>query len=74
MNQLPVSATSGLYYKHMMIVNYASSIVNKLKALLTDDAKVVIYNCPVFMVQTTVASAGHRYIFKILFSEKSQTY
>jgi hypothetical protein len=27
----------GLCYKHVMIVNYASSIVNKLKDLLTDD-------------------------------------
>jgi hypothetical protein len=33
---------SGLYYKHTMIINYASSIVNKLEALLTDDAGVVI--------------------------------
>ncbi len=34
----------GLYYKHTMIVNYASSVVKKLEALLTDDARVVIYN------------------------------
>ena len=27
----------GLCYKHMMSVNYAPSVVNKLKALLTDD-------------------------------------
>jgi len=45
--------TSGLYYKHMMIVNYASSIVNKLKALLTGDARVIIYNRHVFIVQAT---------------------
>jgi len=35
--------TSGMYYKHMTIVNYASSFVNKLKTLHTDDARVVIY-------------------------------
>ncbi len=45
--------TCGLYYKHMMIVNYASSIVNKLKALHNDDARVVIYDRHVFIVQAT---------------------
>ncbi len=34
-----------------MIVSYASSIVNKLEALLTDDARVVIYDRHVFIVQ-----------------------
>ncbi len=43
----------GLYYKHKMIVNYASSIVNKLEALLTDKARVIIYDCHVFIVQAT---------------------
>jgi hypothetical protein len=37
----------------MTIANYASSIVNKLEALLTDDASVVIYKHPVFIVQAT---------------------
>jgi hypothetical protein len=36
--------TSGLYYKHMTIVNYASNIVNNLEALLTDNARVIIYD------------------------------
>ncbi len=45
--------TNGLYYKHMMIVTYASSIINKLEALLTDDAKVTIYHRHVFIVQAT---------------------
>jgi hypothetical protein len=44
---------SGLYYKHMTIVNYASSIINKLDALLTDDARVTIYDRHVFIVQAT---------------------
>ncbi len=48
-----VSSTSGLYYKHTMIVNYASSIINKLEALLTDDARVIIYDHHVFIVQAT---------------------
>jgi hypothetical protein len=37
----------------MMIVNYASSIVIKIKALLTDNARVIIYDCHVFIVQAT---------------------
>jgi hypothetical protein len=45
--------SSGLYYKHMTIVNYASSFVNKLEALLTNDARVVIYDHHVFIVQAT---------------------
>ncbi len=45
--------TNGLSYKHTIIINYASSIVNKLEALLTDDARVVIYDNHVFIVQAT---------------------
>ncbi len=44
---------SGLYYKHTMIVNYASSIVNKLGASLTDDTSIIIYDCHVFIVKAT---------------------
>ncbi len=44
---------SGLYYKHVMIVNYASSGVNKLKASLNDDARVIIYHRHMFIVQAT---------------------
>ncbi len=43
----------GLYDKHTMIANYTSSIVNKLEALLTDDARGIIYNRHVFIVQAT---------------------
>jgi hypothetical protein len=39
-----MTVSSGLYYKHTAIVNYASSVINKLEALLTDDAKVIIYD------------------------------
>ncbi len=45
--------TSGLYYKHVTIVNYASSSVNKLRASLNDDTRVVIYDLHMFIVQTT---------------------
>ncbi len=37
----------------MTIVNYASSVINKLEALLTDDARVIIYDRHVFIVQAT---------------------
>ncbi len=43
----------GLYYKHTMLINYTSSIVNKLEALLTDDTRAVIYDRHVFIVQAT---------------------
>ncbi len=42
-----------LYYKHVTIVNYASSSVNKLRASLNDDARVVIYDRHKFIVQAT---------------------
>ncbi len=41
--------SSGLCYKHMMIVNENSSIINKL----IDDARVVIYYCNMFIIQAT---------------------
>ncbi len=43
----------GLYYKNTTFVNYASSIVNKLQALLTDNAGVIIYDHHVLIVQAT---------------------
>jgi len=47
------SLVCGLYYKQVTIVNYASSGVNKLKAALNDDARVVIYDHHMFIVQAT---------------------
>jgi hypothetical protein len=49
---------SGLYYKHVTIVNYASSGVSELKASLNDDARVVIYDRHMFIVQATGARKG----------------
>jgi hypothetical protein len=48
--------TCGLYYKPMMIVNENSRVINKLEAPLTDDARVVIYDHHMFIVQTTGGS------------------
>jgi len=45
--------TSGLYYKHVTIVNYTSSFVNNLRASLNDNARVIIYDCHMFIVQAT---------------------
>jgi hypothetical protein len=42
-----------LYYKHVTIVNYASNGVNKFNASLIDDARVVIYDRHLFIVQAT---------------------
>ncbi len=44
---------SGLCYKHVTIVNYASSGVNKLRVSLNDDPRVVIYDRHMFIVQAT---------------------
>jgi len=44
---------SGLYYKPMTIVNDDSRVINKLEASLTDDARVVIYDRHMFVVQPT---------------------
>jgi hypothetical protein len=46
-------SASGLYNKHFMTVNDDSSIVKKIEASLTDDARVVIYDLHKFIVQAT---------------------
>jgi hypothetical protein len=44
---------NGLYYKPITIINGDSSIVNKLETSVTDNARVVIYNRHMFIVQAT---------------------
>jgi hypothetical protein len=44
---------SGLYYKPMTIVNDDSRVITKLETSVTDDTRVVIYNCHMFIVQAT---------------------
>jgi hypothetical protein len=50
--------TSGLYYKHMTIINYASNVIKKLGASLTDDASHHLQLSCVY--STRVYSTGHR--------------
>ncbi len=45
--------TSGLYYKLITIVNDDSSIINKFETSLIDDARVVIYDRHMYIVQAT---------------------
>ncbi len=44
---------SGLYYKNITIVIDDYSVVNKFEASVTDDARIVIYNHHMFLVQAT---------------------
>jgi hypothetical protein len=46
--------TCGLYNKPVMIVNDDSRVINKLEASLTDDARGVIYDRHMFIVQASV--------------------
>ena len=45
--------SSDLNYKSIKIANDDSRIVSKFEASLTDDARVVIYNHHMFIVQAT---------------------
>ncbi len=45
--------TSGLYYKPMTIVHDDSMVVTKIETSLTHDARVVIYDRHMFIVQPT---------------------
>jgi hypothetical protein len=71
-NQLPVSATSGLYYKPITIINNDSRVINKLETSRTDDARVVIYDRHRFIEKATGGSTVPRYVLQLIFTEKSQ--
>jgi hypothetical protein len=43
----------GLYYKHITIINDDCSIINKWRVSRSDDTRVVIYDCNMFMIQAT---------------------
>jgi hypothetical protein len=44
---------SGLYYKHMTIVNDNARVINKFEASITDNARVIIYDRHMFIEQAT---------------------
>jgi hypothetical protein len=48
-----MTSFSGLYYKHFKIINDNSSIIIKFEASLTDNARIVIYDRHMFIVQAT---------------------
>jgi hypothetical protein len=48
-----VRQISGLYYKHITIVNDDTCVINKFEASLTDDTRVIIYYRHMFIVQAT---------------------
>ncbi len=47
----------------MMIVNDDSRVINKLETSLTDDARVIIYDCYMFIVQATGINVFAHYYF-----------
>jgi hypothetical protein len=55
---------SGLYYKHITIVNDDSGVINKLQTSLTEDAKVINYDRHMFKVQATAVNV---FIFLITY-------
>ncbi len=57
------SDTSGLYYKPMTIVNDNSKVVNRRETSLTDDARVIIYDCHMFIVRVRGGSMRHILLF-----------
>jgi hypothetical protein len=60
----------GLYYNPITIINDDSSIINKLETSLIDDARVVIYDRHMFIVQATGVNAG-KFFFVVTVSAES---
>ncbi len=83
--KLRTGDTSGLYYKHMMIINDDSSVIIKWSSKLIGTARGVIYDRHMFIVQATGAtglsskycnglerltSDKHYSLLSLLFSDK----
>ena len=60
----------GLYYQPITIVNDDSSIINKLETSLIDNARVIIYDRHMFIVQATELTLFYPY--RALTVEKKQ--
>jgi hypothetical protein len=54
-----------------MIVNYNSSVINKFGASIIDDARVVIYNHHMFIIQATGLSLDYFFLPKYEFPYKT---
>ncbi len=61
----------------MTIVNDDSRVVNKLEVSITDDDRVVIYDCHMFKVQakeawieSSIISGGGAHALRVRFTEK----
>jgi hypothetical protein len=52
-NNAAKTQSSGQYYKLMLIVNDDSWVINRLEASLIDDARLLIYDHHMFIVQAT---------------------
>ena len=65
--------SSGLYYKHVMIVNDNSSVVSKWSFKLIDGPRVVIYDRHRFIIQAAgyTSSYWHKFIYSIGLKERS---
>ncbi len=51
----------------MMIVNDDSRVANKLEASITDDDRVVIYDCHMFIVQATGSQCCNLHLNQVYF-------
>ncbi len=67
-----IGTLSGLFYKHITIVSYDSSTANKLGASPTDDARVIIYDRHMFIVQATGDGTQTVLLLFVYFTQSSQ--
>jgi hypothetical protein len=58
---LTALSACGLYYKPIMIIKDDSGVINKLETSLIDNARVIIYNCHMFIIQATACSVFAHY-------------
>ncbi len=57
-----VEITSDLYYKPITIVNYNSRVINNIGTSLNDDARVIIYDHHMFIVQATGINFTNQFV------------
>ncbi len=64
----------GLCYKPMTSVNHDSRVVNKLETSLTVDARVVIYDRQMFIIQATEKPKHYKFAKNVTTTEKINPY